>query len=492
MRFKSHCRTLWLAGIALVLAGAGSPDPGSLISAAKDGDVEALRELVRDGADVGAAQADGTTALHWAAHRDAVEAVKLLVEAGADVNAANDLGATALWLASENGSAPVVELLLREGADPNLSLLEGETPLMVASRAGNPAVTELLLRHGADPDATGPREQTALMWAAAAREPDIVALLVEHGADVHARSEVWRQFLAHGPHSHPRHQRWFEQGGNTALMFAARSGDLASVKHLVAAGAEVDDTGAWGVSVLSMAAYSDFGTVITPHQIAGAQGGPFYLGGEELRPGEFGEIVEFLLEQGADPNLGAEEFTALHAAVMRQNEETVELLLEHGADPELPLGAWTPMQRVSNTDFYFHRGWVGATPTWLAARFGTPKILHALVDHGADPDHVHRGVFNAGGDGGRLSERLEEVTTPLMAAVGMSRTGRSWAPPPEDDEAREEEILERVKLLVELGVDVNAVDAEGRTALDGAEGFEYDRVVEFLRAAGGKRGEELR
>ena len=482
--------------VSLLAAGMGSLRPAvaasmaeDVVEAARAGDGDLLRTLIQEGADVNAASGDGTTALHWASHRDDVESVRLLISAGGDVNAANDLGATPLWAASMNGSEVMVETLLAAGANPNASLLHGETPLMVASQSGNAAVVEMLLEHGADPNATGPRDQTALMWAVADRYPDVVAVLLEHGADVQARSEVWTQLMAHAEQSNPENNAWFEHGGNTALMFAARVGDLASARHLVAAGADVNDTNAWGVSTVAMAAYSNFRTFVASPAFAG--GGPFYLGGREgFRSDQFTGLVEFLLEQGADPDLGAEKFTALHAAIMRRDDAAVDLLLEHDADPNLSLGTFIPIQRSSNLAFYFHRGWVGASPAWLAARFGTPYILRRLVERGADPSFVHRGIYYGNGflgtalGGGIFEDRIEDVTTLLMAAVGMSETGRAWVYEFPSTEEHEAEILEKARLLVELGVEVNAVNHEGVPAVVHAREEQFDSVVGFLVEAG--------
>jgi ankyrin repeat protein len=469
--------------VALWGPAAQSVTAQQLVDAARRADREALRALIKDGASVNVVAPDGSTALLWASHRDDVESVELLIGAGADVNAANELGATPLWAASTNGSAAVVERLLAAGANPNLALRLGETPLMIASRAGNAAVVEMLLEKGADPNARCCREQTALMWAAAQNHADVVAVLIEHGADVHARSEAWSSLMWY---SAPE-ARWFEHGGNTPLMFAARVGDLASARHLVAAGADVNSTNAWGVSVLAMAVFANFGTLYVGDQGVGSEGrGWFVLAGQENFEHRYGDpgIIEFLLEQGADPNLGAETFTALHAAIMHRNEGVVERLLAHGANPNLPLGTWTPLRRLTHSDFAFHNSWVGATPLWLAARFGTPAIVRLLADHGADPTYVHRGVTVRGEDG---SNRTEEVTTLLMAAVGMGRGGNAWLPEA-DPVTREAEVLEVVKLLVDLGVDVNATGSGGRTALDGAQVLRYESVIEFLNSVGAKAG----
>lgn len=471
------------AGGAVVMGNvAGDP----LIEAARHSDRVALERLLADGVDVNVRSGDGSTALLWASHWDDHHAAELLIEGGADVNAANELGATPLWSASMNGSETMVKRLLEAGADPNLPLRLGETPLMVASRSGNPAVVQALIEAGAEVNVTGPRSQTALMWAVAQQHEAVVRVLLDAGADVHARSEVWTQMMAHQPHSHPEHQRWFKHGGNSPLIFAARGGDLASARLLVAAGADVNDMSASGVTALTMAVYANFGTILMGDQGVGSEGrSRFLLAGQERFPQRYSDpgIIRFLLENGADPNLGGEEFTGLHAAIMRQDEETLDLLLEFGADPNLPLGAWTPLRRLSPSDFYFHKGWVGASPLWLAARFGNPQIVEGLLSAGADPGFVHTGVYFGGGEGGVRSDRQEEITTPLMAAVGMSQTGNAWLPEPRAS-VRERELMEIVRLLVDAGGNPAFADPEGSMAIDGARALGNEAVIEFLESRG--------
>ena len=210
--------------IAAVLAFLVAITP--LIDAVKHADHAALRALLAKKVDVNTAAADGTTALHWASHRDDLESAQLLIRAGANVNAANDLGATPLWIACESGSAPMVKALLQAGANPNLALLLGETPLMVASRSGNADVVEQLIRKGAEVNVKAARGQTALMWAVAQQHPDVVKVLLANGANVRERSDVWQQMMAVPPHGVKLYNRVIPQGGDTALLFAARVGDL--------------------------------------------------------------------------------------------------------------------------------------------------------------------------------------------------------------------------------------------------------------------------
>ncbi|HIE91323.1 MAG TPA: hypothetical protein EYQ83_00035, partial [Acidobacteria bacterium] len=312
---RIHTTRACLVALAVCLTAEGvahAAEVPPLVSAAKQGDTETLRALLAQGSAVDIAEGDGTTALHWASYRDDLDATALLLDAGAAVNVANDLGATPLWSASQNGSVAMVRRLLEAGADPNLALWSGETPLMVGARAGATNVVERLLEHGAETDARAARGQTALMWAAAQQHADVVQALVAGGADLHARSDVWSQVMAVPPHSLPEYKREIPHGGNTALLFAARGGALATARVLIAAGANVDDTDAWGVSATTVATHAGFT-----------------------------DLVELLLEAGADANAAEAGFAPIHPAVMRQDERLVTVLLEHGADPNATLRTWT-------------------------------------------------------------------------------------------------------------------------------------------------------
>lgn len=437
--------------VLAIAAAAAAQERPALIEAAKHADRAGMRVLVQQKADVNAAEADGTTALHWAAYRDDAESVDLLIRAGAKVNAANDLGATPLWNASMNAGAPITRRLLDAGANPNLALLAGETPLMVASRSGKADVVALLLAKGADVNARAARQQTALMWAAAQRHPEVVKLLVAHGADVHARSSEWQEMMAVPPHGLPQYNKIIPHGRDTALLFAARSGDLESAKLLVGAGASVNDADAWGVSVTTMAAHAGFT-----------------------------DLVEWLLDRGADASAAGAGFAALHAAIMRRDSRMVGALLAHGADPNAPLRTWTPTRR-SSRDFNFAPELVGSTPFWLAARFSEPDVMALLLKHGANAAVVHQGRYH----NEEPVEPRTQITNAVMAATGMGG-GVPWVQP--DRAQRETLMLESVRLAADQGVDINAENSDGRTALDAARALKFERVAAFLLERGARAG----
>jgi ankyrin repeat protein len=438
--------------IAMAIAAtAAAQERPALIDAAKQADRAHLRALIQQKADVNAAEADGTTALHWAAYRDDADSVELLIRAGAKVNAANDLGATPLWNASMNAGAGIAKRLLDAGANPNLALLAGETPLMVASRSGKADVVALLLAKGANANARGSRQQTALMWAASQRHPEVVTLLVAKGADVHARSSEWQEMMAVPPHGLPLYNKIIPHGRDTALLFAARAGDLESAKLLVSAGANVNDADAWGVSVTTMAAHAGFT-----------------------------EMVEWLLDHGADASAAVAGFSALHAAIMRRDTRMASALLAHGADANAPLKTWTPTRR-SSRDFNFAPELVGATPFWLAARFNEPDVMRLLLKHRANAAFVHEAHYH----NEEPVEPRTQITTAVMAATGMGG-GVAWVQP--DRTQREALMLESVTLAADQGIDLNAQNVDGRTALDAARAVKFERVAALLVERGAHSG----
>ena len=432
----------WLADSPCAWAA----DEVPLVDAVKNGDAVAVRALLADAVDVNAPTVDGTTALHWAVHRDDDTLVTLLLAAGANVAAANRYGVQPLTLASSNGNAGVVATLLAAGADPDTAMPGGETALMTAARAGPPAVVRLLLEHGADPDARDDLSgQTALMWAAARNNAAAIDSLIAHGADVHART----------PRQDPVASRSFFSSppatGFTALLFAVRAGQLEATRVLLDAGADVNETLSDKQSALVVAA-------------ANANW----------------ELASYLLDRGADPNLAGAGWNALHQTVRTRRPnpsggqagpiptgqidsiDVVRKLIADGVD----LNA--RMTRNGMKDGQRSRlNRLGATAFFLAAKNTDVEAMRVLVEAGADPlipsaDH----------------------TTPLMVAAGVAIfiPGEDGGSLP----SQEAEMLDAVRMCVELGTDVNAVNDRHETALHGVAYRGVNAIVDYLVAEGAR------
>jgi ankyrin repeat protein len=437
--------------LALVCPAVSAAQDARLADAVERRDPSLVASLLSGRVDVNRRQPDGATALHWAAHWDDADIVRALVGARAIVDAANDHGVTPLALAAENRSLAVVELLLGAGANPNAAVSTGETVLMTAARTGSAPIVQALIARGAKVDAVEPlHAQTALMWAAAQRHPEIVRLLIAAGANIHARSNTRRRTVQvadrYGDQNSVRGVIELDLGGFTPLLFAARSGDAASAAHLIAAGANVNDTAPAGHGALVVAIHSGHGAV-----------------------------ARLLLDHGADANAAGAGYTALHAAVLRGDLQTVSVLLTHRASADAVLAKGTP-SRYYSKDYAFNQSLVGATPFWLAARYGEPEIMSALAAAGANPRFV-----------------MKDGTTALMASIvptrglGTFRAGdrRERYQGPADVAAKgdgEDEAitLATAKRAIELGADVNATTVAGETALHQAAGLAANSVVQLL------------
>jgi uncharacterized protein len=437
-----------IALLVLIPAAAAASDL-RLVQAAKDQDRETIRTLLREHVDVNSPQGDGATALHWAAYWDDPLMADLLIGAGANVNATNDLGVTPLALAS---SGAMVKKLLQAGANPNIVSSNGESPLMAAARAGNAESVKALLEHGADVNAKEKlRGQTALMWAVSQQHPDVVRVLLEHGADPGARTLADPQLFFTGePSGAGRNPadwvtRTIDTGGSTALLFAARQGDIESAKLLLAAKANPNDVASDGMSPLVLASFSGHG-----------------------------DFAALLLTKDANPNAADAGYAALHTAILRGDAELVKKLLAYGANPNNRITKGTAITREGE-DWVLPTPLVGATPFFLAAKFLEVDILRILAKGGADPQLP-----------------IMDGTTPLMAAAGVGwgagvdRRGRDTTGLGDPVIHDETGALQAAKAIVDLGVDVNAANQSGDTALHGAAAKGYDGIVELLVSKGAR------
>ena len=427
-----------------------------IADAAMQRNLSAVRSLLQQGADVNTPQIDGTTALHWAVRANNLELTELLIHAGAHVSTANKAGATPLLLATINGNAAMIERLIAAGADPNAPLTKSaDTALMMASRTGKFDAVKVLLDHGAKVNAKETwGGTTALMWAVVERHSGVAKMLIDHGADVNAKSSFvpsasGRGFEGTTPVAAKPNQgiEEFASGWLTPLMFAAREDDLESARLLIKAGTDVNARGGDGKDALSLALFN----------------------------GSY-DVASLLVDSHANVNQAdAQRFTPLFWAVDRRNMETapnfpwmitadplplIEKLLEAGADPNAVVNS-TPRARMREGSPRI----VFATPLMRAAFSGDIELVKLLLAHGANP-HI-------------MSSDRE---TTLMAACGTGfingyNKGRSPA-----------ERLEVVKLLIDLGEDVNAADSYGITPLMVAANLGDIAVVRYLVDKGADLG----
>jgi hypothetical protein len=180
-------------GFLLLTAGFGTAAGGDarLVDAVMRADREAVRSLLQQKIDINAAQADGTTALHWAVRKNDLETAQLLIRAGAKVDASTRYGVTPLYFAAENGNAAIIDALLKAGVDANSANPGGETALMTAARTGKMDAVKLLLDRGAKVNIKeSTRGQTALMWAVLENHADVVKLLLANGADINGQTDI--------------------------------------------------------------------------------------------------------------------------------------------------------------------------------------------------------------------------------------------------------------------------------------------------------------
>ena len=504
--------TALACALTLCLSSYGATPSSPVADAAMKGDEAVVKTLLSQKADVNAPQADGATAIQWAAYTNNLALADVLIKGGANVKLANHDGATALSLAAINGSAPMIEKLLQAGADPNERQPNGETPLMLASRNGNVDAIKVLIDHKADLNAKEKlRGTTTIMWAAEQSHPAAVKLLAQSGADVKAVSDPdtrnsrlnlaptiqARLSSAQGagglsgtpgagrgggragrggatgapaPEAAEARPAFNEEtavaedfaffrraapkdgGGLTPLVFAAREGCFECAVDLVAAGADVNQTTFYGWSPLLTATQN-----------------------------RHYKLAAWFLDHGADPDLANKGgWRPLYLATDNRNIESgdypvrkpdmdhldfIKLLIDKGADVNARVCGVlsTPKEckgDTTETRTNFTMQWLyedGATPFLRAAQSGDVELMKYLLAHGADP---------------KIPTQHNDTALSVASGIGwVEGVTFEWS---------EAQNLEAVKMCLDAGIDVNAADFEGRTALHGAAHKGRTAVIQML------------
>ncbi|HTK29351.1 MAG TPA: ankyrin repeat domain-containing protein [Vicinamibacterales bacterium] len=429
-------------------------DPASVVEAARDGDLPAMRALLKTGADVNTAQGDGMTALHWAAIKGNVELARMLMYAGASVRATTRLGAyTPLLMASRNGDAPMVAALVDGGADVNATTTSGTTPLMFAAASGSLEAVQSLLDHHADVNAREKaRGETALAFAAAAGRAPVVRLLVAHGADLTVTTNVvdlkkftkdeQTKFAAFAATGAPPNS-----GVRGAQPAAAKPGAPAAKPGTPAAtdgrapaakpGAPAAKTGRGAAPAKPKG--PNIGGVDRQYlynELVGEEGGltPLLLA---ARQGQ-AESVQALVDAGAEVNqVSAGDHTSpLLIATINGRFDVAMYLLGHGADPTLAAeNGVTPLYAALNCEwapkalYPQPRAYEQQHTTYL-------DLMKALLDHGAKPNVRLRKKVWYSGYNFDLSGVDETGATPFWRAAYAAD-------------------IDAMKLLVAYGADPN-------------------------------------
>jgi len=454
---------------AVIASGAGSAfAQGALVEAIQSGNRGAAVKLIDQRIDVKGATADGTTALHWAAHNGDADLVDRLIKAGANVNAKNQFGSTPIVEAALSNSAPIIGSLLKAGADANATYTDGETVLMIVSRSSNVKAAELLLAYDAKVNAVeSQKQQSALMWAAAEGQAPMVRTLISHGANVNARAAVnatatanysdstykdWPSNVSTEPRAGPR-----APGGLTPLLYAAREGCTECAKALVEGKANLDMPDPEGITPLIMSITNFHFDVAAVLIKAGANPDRWDLWGRSP--------VYCAVDMNTIPHGGRTDLPSTDETTSLQ---IIAMLLDAGANPNLQLKLLPPYRNVGADRGVDGLLTIGVTPLVRAAKGLDAPAIRLLVAHGAN-----------------LTLTGARGITPIMAAAGMGSVDADTRGfyTSEDTAQRS---MDSIDALVKAGADVNSTAPNGQTPLHAASFWGWNLAVQYLVDHGAK------
>ena len=414
----------------------------SLANLIQQGNRKAALAQIRAGADVNAAQPDGTRPIHWAVYKVDHELLDELIAKKAKVEVANQFGSTPLAEAAKLADARMVKALLDAGARPDTPNQDGETALMLAIKTGELPVVEMLIKAGANVNARETfHNQTALMWAAAAPKNggQMVQLLLAKDADVRPRAlySDWPSQITAEPRAQYR-----PSGGLTALLYAVRGGCYECVEALMASGADVNVPTPEGVTPLMIALDNDHNDVAKLLLDRGANPNLWDWWGRTalyiaidrraaviapLRTGLLGERVN----RGAPPAPRTSNRPAVSSL------EIINALLAAGVDLNAQLNMHRPSRGGNSGRFVEEFLNTGCTPLLRATIANDVEVVRALLDKGASPNIAGMGL------------------TPFLiaAGVGFGGGGTGLAASTSAGGAPNIAIMD---LLLQHGADVNA------------------------------------
>jgi uncharacterized protein len=463
-------------------------------------DLEAVDLLINAGAKVDIKNREGVTPLHMGSLYGNSKIMSRLLKAGADAKQRGPAGETMLMLAARNGNPEAITLLIASGADVNAKeALRGTTALMWAVEQRHPAAVGALIDGKADVSAkssgaglprnymanrvNSARVETANRIRAAAakagrtyeeqleieqkngtvavrRIGDVTSFFGQQGGQGGRNQNAQPAQAARAAQAAAQDQNDQDDtdvivaglvgtggGGLTALVLAAREGDLESTKLLLAAGADINQTTEYGWTPLL--------TATNNRHYA---------------------LAEYLIEQSADVNkVNKGNWTPLYLATDNRNIEGgdfpvpkpdmdhleyIKFLLQHGANPNVRIKDNT-LTRTIFTMQWFQEA--GATPFIRAAQSSDLELLKLLMANGADP-----------------MIKSDHDDTALTAAAGMGWVdGVTYEHSPQAN-------LETIKFLLDLGLDPNAANGDGRTSLMVAAAKGRTAVIQTLVDHGAK------
>ncbi|MGA2879318.1 MAG: ankyrin repeat domain-containing protein [Bryobacteraceae bacterium] len=442
----------WTAGLLFAcVASAASVGGDDLIRAVKAGDATAVSSMIKQGVDVNAPEANGTTPLHWAVYQRDAALVKRLIAAGAKVSVVNQFGSTPMQEAAVTGDAEIIKMLLAAGADVESANAQGQTALMVVARTGKVDAAKALLIAGAKVNATESfGGQTALMWAAAESQPAMIRMLLEYGAKVNARGTERdpQTRITAEPRPKDRHI-----GGFTPLLYVARQGDVECAKALIEGGADINMYTRDRETPLVLALENQHFDLAKYLISAGADSDKWDLYG---RSPLYTAVDLSTLPTGGRPDTPSTDKTTAM--------EVIQMLLDNGANPNLQLKLRPPYRNV-----VFDRGGdqvlsTGATPLLRASKGGdNPAAMKLLLEHGALVD-----LPTADG------------VTPLMIAAGMGHGSN----PTRGRYQTDDDAVEALKILLKAGADINRRAANGQTAMHAAALKGWNATIRYLAENG--------